>query len=127
MKNQRTSRAHRPFCRWRALILIGGVTLFAASTANAATPIDEFRSASEFYIDNGVARYDGKSSNIQYLLFNKTAGSLNLSVAATDLGVDHPSSVALTGSIHGNEIWFDFDQSFQNAGNIRRIEGRLVV
>ncbi len=111
---------------------LGLASLLALAPSRAdAHPIDTLRSSTEVYFSDGWGLHEGRYVVMGDETVMKAAGTLNVSLPFSSLGLDAPGSLHLTGSRHGDEVWWDFDQplsvSIDKFNWTRHIEGRLVA
>lgn len=114
--------------RW---LLVMGTCVLLAPGAVAAHPVSDLEASSEVYFANGWARLDDKSGAMTDHLVAKSPGTLDLTLDLQALGIDHDGALYLTGTRHGQEVWWDFDQTLEvtldDFNWTRRVEGRLVA
>ncbi len=119
-----TTRKH-----WRWLAPMSLLAL--APTTVSAHPIDTLRQSSEVYLANGWWQLDDRAETMSSEVISKAAGSLAVDLPFGAVDLDIPGTVHLTGTRHGDEIWWDFDQpvdaSIDDFNWTRRIEGRLIT
>lgn len=112
---------------------ITGLLILAASTsALAAHPAELVRRGDGLYFDVAYGRNGGDTYGTSDVFVAKSSGTLDLTVNATDLGIDHDVLVPVTGSVHGDEIWWDFDVTLSGANIndftwVSRVEGHIEV
>ncbi|MBN1204577.1 MAG: hypothetical protein JXB05_06600 [Myxococcaceae bacterium] len=108
------------------------LAVLTAATAAHADAIDDVRRGTNLRFIHAQARLDGETFTAGEWLIPKPAGTLDITVPLSHLGISHPDSVRLTGARSGSTIIWTFNQSLSptlisGSTHIERLSGQIVA